>query len=41
MGTFDLDTSKNGSRIGGFVIQSVISEAEHRYDGTDAKVLRH
>jgi hypothetical protein len=36
-----LDTSKNGSRIGGFVIQSVISEAEHRYDGTDAKVLRH
>jgi hypothetical protein len=36
-----LDASKNSSRIGGALIQSVVSEAERGHGGMDAGVLRH
>ena len=35
------DASKNSSRIGGALIQSVVSEAERGHGGMDAGVLRH
>jgi len=35
-----LDASKNYSRIGGELIQSVVSEEERGHGGTDARVFR-
>jgi hypothetical protein len=37
----ELDASKNSSRIGGALIQSVVSEAERGHGEMDAGVLRH